>query len=122
MSDDIKEFDTGAKRGATVAGQADDVYPRFDLISPWALLRLARTYGEGAAKHGPNNWRKGMPGSDLMNRVLGHCLAYLRGDHTEDHLAHAMWGIAALIENEELRPELMDFWSPNGPTSEVSSR
>jgi hypothetical protein len=117
MTDDTKEFGTGAKRGATVAGQRGSVYPRFDLISMWGLLRLAETYGEGAARHGDDNWRNGMPGKDLMNRVLGHCAAYLRGDRTEDHLAHAAWGLFALMENEALRPELMGFWSPDGTKS-----
>ena len=34
---------------------------RYDLISPFAIRRLARWYEAGAAKYAPRNWEKGMP-------------------------------------------------------------
>lgn len=44
---------------------------RLDLVfnNPVGLRRLAETYGEGAAKYGPNNWKKGFNESVF----LSHC-------------------------------------------------
>ena len=99
-------FDSGAVRA-----KLDDV--RYDLISPQALDRLARTYAEGAQKYGDNNFRKGMVFSNLINHVLDHINTYLHGDEgepLEDHLAHACWGLFTLMEQEETRPELNDLY------------
>ena len=101
MEDKTFTFDSGAQRQ-----KLDDV--RYDLISPIALKRLARVYAHGATRYGENNWRKGFPVSVLLNHILAHLVAYLERAKDEDHLAHAFWGIAALIEQEELRPEFDD--------------
>lgn len=112
MEESVKEFGTGARRGGTVAGQVGDRYPRFDLVSHIGLRRLAETYGEGAEKRGQDNWKHGMSGRDLLNRSIGHIMQYLGGDRSEDHLAHAAWGLFAVCEQEELRPQFNDFWHP----------
>ncbi len=109
--DGIKEFGTGAKRGAKTALQRPGGrYPRFDLISPIGLRRLAETYSEGADKRGEDNWRHGMHGRDLLNRSIAHIYARLLGDTSDDHIAHAAWGLIAFLEQEELRPELNVLW------------
>lgn len=100
---DIKQLPTGALSST----DADDV--RFDLISPIALERIARTYAEGAKRYGEHNWLKGIPSSDLLNRALRHINLYLQGDKSEDHLAHAAWNIFAIMHFEETRPELIDI-------------
>ena len=104
-TDDTQEFPSGAMRQ-----RLDDV--RFDLISSQGLRRLAETYAYGAQKYADNNWRKGMPFSVLMNHLIAHIYAYLEGDdNEEDHLAHAAWGLFALMEFEEMKPEFNDLWS-----------
>ena len=95
-------FDTGAMR-----------YPsgtRYDLISPHAIKRLAETYSEGAIRYGDNNWRKGLPFSNILSHIEAHIVEYKLGNADEDHLAHALWGIAALIEQETTHPELDDLY------------
>lgn len=100
---ETKQFDTGAVRSK----DADDV--RFDLITPIGLRRLAETYNEGAKKYGAYNWLKGFPASDLMNHTIAHCYKWLNGDTSEDHLAHAAWGLFTIMHFQETRPELMDI-------------
>lgn len=99
----IRKFTTGAVRST----DADGV--RFDLITPIGLRRLAETYAEGAKKYGEYNWLKGFPASDLMNHTIAHCYKFLSGDKSEDHLAHAAWGLLTIIHFQETRPELIDI-------------
>lgn len=100
-------FDTGAVRSASIAGEGTKPV-RYDLISAIALRRLAETYAEGAIKYSANNWRRGIPVSNLLNHALGHVVAFMAGDRTEDHMAHAAWNLFAVMEFEETRPELVD--------------
>ena len=96
-------FPTGSQRS-----KLDGV--RYDLVSPFALQRLAATYAEGAAKFGDHNWRKGQPFSAVLNHVFNHITLYLAGDRSVDHLAHAAWGLFALMEQEETKPEMNDLF------------
>lgn len=112
------KFDTGAVRDRNVAAAKDGEFPaRFDLISPVALQRLAKTYGEGAAKYDDHNWRKGFPFSVVINHGLAHIVAYIQGDNSEDHLAHAAWNIFALMHLEATMPHLDDRKTDDYPLS-----
>ncbi len=106
-----KQFESGAVRSK----EADT--ERYDLISPVGMKRLAMTYAEGAAKYSDRNWEKGIPASDLLNHVVRHIYLYLSGDRTEDHLAHATWGLMATMHFEELKPELLDGLPPKKSTT-----
>jgi hypothetical protein len=97
-----RHYDTGASRN----GDCEDV--RYDLISPIGLEALARTYAEGAAKRGRNNWENGMPVNDLLNHALAHIYKFLGGCRAEDHLAHAAWNVLGAIHSLKLWPELND--------------
>lgn len=101
IRDDVHQFDTGAVRGTDANGT------RFDLISPHILQALAETYAEGAKKYGDDNWLKGIPSKDLMNHALRHINLWQLGDTSEDHLAHAMWNLGAIIHFTKTRPELI---------------
>lgn len=96
----IVRFSTGAQRSAIVAGQKTKPV-RFDLISPIALRRLAEVYAEGASKYGDNNWLKGMPNGELLNRAIAHLNEWNAGNEDEDHLGHALWNVAALVHFSE---------------------
>lgn len=110
MSEPRTVFDTGAVRSVVVAGDGEGRHPaRYDLISAVALRRVAETYGEGAAKYGDNNWRRGMNASVLVNHAMAHLVALLEGDTSEDHAAHAAWNLFALMEFQVNRPELIDL-------------
>jgi hypothetical protein len=103
-AESVHEFETGAVR----SGDRDDV--RYDLISPLAMERLAKTYAEGANKRGAHNWENGMPVSDLLNHALAHIYAFLGGDRSEDHIAHAIWNLMAVIHSLALWPHLNEGW------------
>lgn len=91
-----REFPTGSVRD-----RADDK-PRYDLISPWALQRLAELYQRGAEKYGERNWEKGQPVSDILASLYRHLIAYMQGDVTEDHMAAVAWNAFAIMHFEEL--------------------
>lgn len=106
---------TSFASGAVRSSDADAT--RFDLISPFGLRRLAETQAEGARKYGDHNYRKGIPFSNLLNHLERHICLFKMGDTSEDHLAHAAWGLFALMEFQETRPELDDRYRfPGGPS------
>lgn len=75
---------------------------RFDLITPFALDRLAHWYELGAGKYAPRNWEKGIPWSRCLDSALRHLNKFQRGMTDEDHLAAAAWNIFAIIHYQEL--------------------
>lgn len=91
-----EEFETGAKRDSR-EGKG-----RFDLLTPLAIRRLAGVYERGAAKYGDHNWQRGMPLGRYMDSALRHLFDYMEGKRDEDHLAQAMWNVAAMIHTEEM--------------------
>jgi hypothetical protein len=101
--EEIVRFDSGAARSADVESV------RYDLITPVGLRRIAETYAEGSKKYGDRNWEKGVPASVMLNHVSAHINKYLDGDKTEDHLAHAAWGLMGLMHFEEKKPEMIDI-------------
>lgn len=108
-----RTFDTGSKRTT----DADET--RYDLISEIGLERLSKTYARGASKYTDHNWRKGQPFSVVLNHVLSHINQYKQGDASEDHLAHAAWGLFALLEFSVTRPELNDLYAYTQKEAEV---
>ena len=74
---------------------------RLDLIPPEALLELGEVFGEGAVRHGDENWKKGMPNSVVINHMMRHLLLYMTGDRDEPHMGKVMFGCCVLIWNEE---------------------
>lgn len=113
MSKDTIKVDkkiTVQKKG----GQRFGLQARYDSISPIALRRLAETHFEGDTVYGRGNWRKGLPISDTLNHAVKHIFEYFEGDQSEDHLAHAFWGLAAAMHYEEVfanDPEINDVLS-----------
>ena len=81
---------------------------RLDLIPPEALLELGEVFGEGAIRHGDENWKKGMPNSVVINHMLRHLLLYMKGDRDEPHMGKVMFGCCVLIWNEENNVNLED--------------
>ena len=96
------EYKTGAVRDIQT-GKG-----RFDLLSPYALRRLAIHYERGAEKYGDSNWQKGIPTSHCFSSAVRHLFRWLAGDRKEDHLAAALWNICAIMHFEEVLPEVID--------------
>lgn len=82
---------------------------RYDLISPFALDRLAKVYERGGINRGDRNWEGGIPYSRLLCSAMRHTFQYLRGWRDEDHLAQACWNLFAIMHFEALRPDLDDL-------------
>lgn len=103
MAKFTKVKDSG-KREAFGTGSVRDTQegkPRYDLITPLGLKRLAIHYANGATKYGEWNYTKGQPSSRYMASLLRHAYAYCMGYRDEDHLAAIAWNALAIIHNEE---------------------
>ena len=102
-SGERQQFATGAVRDPST-GKG-----RFDLLPPAALFRWARWTELGAVKYSDRNWEKGIPISRCWDSAVRHMLKYLDGHTDEDHLAAALWNIAAIMHFEEHMPEMHDL-------------
>ena len=84
------------------------------------MQEYAKTLHEGAIKYGERNWEKGLPKENLINHALGHLIAFVCGDKTENHLGHLIWNVLTLIHFEELR-KLEPETEQNEPTDNETS-
>lgn len=99
-----REFVTGAVR------DAEEGKGRYDLISVFALRRLAKHYEAGAKKYNDRNWEKGIPFHSFIDSAKRHLDKYIMGWKDEDHLAAAAWNVFCLMHFEELgREDLNDL-------------
>lgn len=89
-----EEFSSGAVRD-TQEGK-----PRYSLIPPGPLKRLAEMYARGAEKYDDWNYLKGMPTSRILDSLMRHLEAYRDGDDEEDHLAAICWNAMAIMQFE----------------------
>lgn len=106
-------LDSGA-RESFASGAVRDVQegkPRYDLIPPVPLKRLADLYARGAEKYDDHNWAKGMNTSRILASLLRHIEAYRLGDKTEDHLAAAAWNAFAIMHFEGTEWDDFYDWS-----------
>jgi hypothetical protein len=106
-SGERQSFDTGSVRD-TNTGKG-----RFDLLPPYALMRLAQHYENGSRKYGDRNWELGQPLSRYMDSALRHLNKVLMGLDDEDHLSAAAWNILSIVETQMrirlgLLPEELD--------------
>jgi hypothetical protein len=99
-----EEFKTGAVR------DINEGKPRFDLIPPLALLRIANHYANGARKYNEWNWSKGMKFSRFYESALRHLVEYALGYENEDHLSAVIFNLMSIIHFQELeRKDLNDM-------------
>lgn len=101
-------FDTGAVRDSA-AGKG-----RYDLL-PWnAIHALAQHCERGAEHYGEHNVDKGIPQKSLIDSACRHLRGYITGDGENYHLVAALWNIAWAVEQEVVRPEMVDIYA-RGP-------
>jgi hypothetical protein len=106
-----KKHDTDKLEGLGV--KYDTGKPRFDLIPTRPMVQLAEIYAYGAAKYADRNWEKGMEFSRVYAAAQRHLHAYWSGQDLDEesalpHLAHAAFGLLALLEFTTTHPELDD--------------
>ena len=95
ICDAREQFATGAMRD-----KAEDK-PRPELVSPFAIERLAYWLRDGARKYNDRNWEAGMPTERTMASLLRHIMKYMQGDRTEDNLAAIMCNAMFLLDVDE---------------------
>jgi hypothetical protein len=100
----LKDFGTGATRSKDADGE------RYDLISPFALKRVAKIMAEGVITHGEANWEMGIPLDATLNHLERHLQLWKmerktgkKIDH-DDHMAKVIWGAMAICHYEEVGP------------------
>ena len=91
-----QKFSTGSNRD-TAEGK-----PRYDLITPIGLYRLAMHYSNGAVKYGDRNWEKGQPLNRYIASLERHLAKLKVGLVEEDHEAAIAWNILAFIHTKEM--------------------
>jgi len=100
----LKTFKSGATRSE------DAEKERYDLISPFAMKRLAVVYAEGAETHGGANWEKGVPLDATLNHLERHLQMWKMEKKSgkklgeDDHMAKVAWGAFAILHYEDAGP------------------
>jgi len=98
-----EDFDGGAVR------DTDDNKPRYDLIPPTALRRLAMHYANGAKKYDEHNWVKGILVSRCIGSAMRHLFQLAMGDKDEDHASAIVFNIFCIVHYQEIdRTDLDD--------------
>jgi len=103
MSDQFLTKDSG-KRENYETGAVRDTQnnkPRYDLIPPTALRRLALLYARGAEKYDEHNWTKGIPMSRCIASMMRHVFQLIMGDKDEDHAAAIIFNVMCIMHFEE---------------------
>ncbi len=98
----------------------DQGKPEPCLLSSIALMEMSKVATLGAKKYGPHNWRKGMKWSRILNAVMRHILQFQNSEDPDEesgvsHLAHAAWGLMALIEYQQTGCGTNDLYQFNKP-------
>ena len=100
----LRKFKSGATRSEDADGE------RYDLISPFAMKRLAMIMAEGAKTHGNANFEKGVPLDATLNHLERHLQMWKMEKKTgkkigpDDHMAKAAWGAFAIMHYEDVGP------------------
>lgn len=86
----------------------------YSLIPPEPQGEVARVFQIGADKYEPRGWEKGLPWSDVVDRIHKHLGRWMRGEKydLEDgqhNLASVAWAALVLMEFEKTHPECDDI-------------
>lgn len=86
---------------------------RWALVDFKALEELVRVLEMGAEKYGDDNWKLGLPYTQVCESAMRHLLAFLSGENTDkesgrSHLAHVMANMMFLQSYVNSNMEHMD--------------
>jgi len=99
---DLQDTGIHLKKKSGALREKNEGKGRFDLMSPYALMRVARIHEKGSKKYSPRNWEKGMKFSLYVDATFRHIVKYMMGMTDEDHLAQAVWNLDCLLHFEAL--------------------
>ena len=94
-----------------------------NLVPPAAIAEMAGALLDGAKKYGPYNWRcEQVKASIYYSAVQRHLLKWLDGDDIDaesgcSHLAHAMAGLAIIIDGN-----YQESWVDDRSSSQSGSK
>jgi len=103
------KFSSGAIRDTS------DKKPRYDLIPPGPLKRIADVYYRGGQLYGDYNWTQGVPCTRFLASATRHLEAARRGERDEDHWAQLIWNIMGIMHFEETGWNDLFDWTPIEP-------
>lgn len=89
------DYPTGARR------DTNKWKPRYDLISPFFLRRLAIQMMKGCEKYWERNWELWIPTERFMESMERHYMQYKLWETDEDHLSAAAFNLMWIIHNQE---------------------
>ncbi len=77
--------------------------PDMSLLSPIAMVEVARVMTFGAKKYSANNWRGGFEWTRPLSACLRHVFAFIGGEDKDpetniSHLAHAICCLMFVLE------------------------
>jgi Domain of unknown function (DUF5664) len=91
-----------------------------ELLSPIAMMEIAKVMTYGAKKYSAHNWRGGIAWSRVLGAALRHLLSFLNGEDKDpetglSHLSHCACCLMFLIEYEVTHKELDDRYKDANP-------
>ncbi len=93
------------KKKAKQAMRFNENKPKLSYVMefPLAFQAFANVCEFGAEKYARHNWKQGMPITEMEDSLLRHLRAFHNCQNFDEetaceHLAHAMWNAAAMIE------------------------
>lgn len=87
--------------------------PKWSLVDFKSLENMVRALEMGKEKYGKDNWKKGLPVSEISESLMRHLFALLNGEKTDSesglpHSAHILCNAMFIAYMEENKPEMCD--------------
>lgn len=83
---------------------------KWSLVDFKSFEEMVKVLEFGAVKYEPNNWKKGLPVTDICESTLRHIFAFINGEtndpeSTLNHIAHAQANLMFLMWTLNNKPE-----------------